>query len=42
MDVNCPTVHQDVNFVGNSSNGFLLNQGFNSRWNKSNFPFDNC
>jgi hypothetical protein len=40
--VNCPTVHQDVNFVGNSSNGFRPNQGINSKWNKPNFPFDNC
>jgi hypothetical protein len=29
-----------VNFIGNSS-GFHPNQGFNSGWNKSNFPFDN-
>jgi hypothetical protein len=42
MGVNCPMVHQDVNFVGNSNNGFHLNQGFNSGWNKPNFPFDNC
>jgi hypothetical protein len=41
MDVNCPMVHQDVNFVGNSNNGFHPNQGFNSEWNKPNFPFDN-
>jgi hypothetical protein len=42
MGVNCPTVHQDVNFVGNANNGFRLNQGFNSGWNKPNFCFDNC
>jgi hypothetical protein len=29
-----------VNFIGNS-NGLFPNQGFNSRWNKPNFPFDN-
>jgi hypothetical protein len=40
MVVNCPTVHQDVNFVGNSNNSFRSNQGFNSGWNKSNLPFD--
>jgi hypothetical protein len=39
---NLPTnYHQDVNFVGNSNNGFHLNQGCNSGWNKPNFPFDN-
>jgi hypothetical protein len=41
MGVNCPMVHQDIKFVGNSNNGFCLNQGFNLRWNKPNFPFDN-
>jgi hypothetical protein len=41
VGVNCPMVHQDVNFVGNSNNGFRLNKGFNSGWNKLNFPFDN-
>jgi hypothetical protein len=41
MGVNCLTVHQDVNFVGNFNNGFCLNQGSNSGWNKLNFPFDN-
>jgi hypothetical protein len=41
MGVNCPTVHQDVNFIGNSNNGFRPNQSFNSRWNKPNFSFDN-
>jgi hypothetical protein len=40
MGVNCPTVCQDVNFVGNS-NGFHPHQGFNSEWNKPNFPFRN-
>jgi hypothetical protein len=29
-----------MNFVGNF-NGFRPNQGFNSGWNKSSFPFDN-
>jgi hypothetical protein len=24
MGINCPTVSQDVNFVGNSNNGFIL------------------
>jgi hypothetical protein len=41
VDVNCPTVHQDVNFVGNSNKSFCLNQAFNSGWNEPNFPFDN-
>jgi hypothetical protein len=41
MGINCPTVSQDVNFVGNSNNGFRCNQGFNAGWNKSSFPFDN-
>jgi hypothetical protein len=41
MGVNCLMVHQDINFVGNSNNCFHLNQGFNSGWNKHNFPFDN-
>jgi hypothetical protein len=41
MGINCPTVPQDVNFVGNSNNGFLPNQGFNVGWNKPNLPFDN-
>jgi hypothetical protein len=41
MGVNCPTVCQDANSVGHSNNGFRLNQGFNSGWNKSSFPFDN-
>jgi hypothetical protein len=42
MGTNCPTVPQDVNFVGNSNNGFHPNQGFNAGWNKPSFPFDNC
>jgi hypothetical protein len=42
MGINCPTVPQDVNFVGNSNNGFRPNQGFNAWWNKPIFPFDNC
>jgi hypothetical protein len=41
MGVNCPMVCQDANFVGHSNNGFCLNQGFNSGWNKPSFPFDN-
>jgi hypothetical protein len=41
MGINCPTVLQDVNFVGNSNNDFLPNQGFNAGWNKPSFPFDN-
>jgi hypothetical protein len=41
MGINCPMVYQDVNFIRNS-NGFRLNQGFNSRWNKHKFSFDNC
>jgi hypothetical protein len=36
-----PDDPQDVNFIGNSNNGFHPNQGFNARWNKPNFPFDN-
>jgi hypothetical protein len=40
MGINCPTVHEDVNFIGNFNNGFRPNQGFNARWNKSSFPFD--
>jgi hypothetical protein len=41
MGINYPTVSQDVNFVGNSSNGFRPNQGFNTGWNKPSFLFDN-
>jgi hypothetical protein len=41
MGINCPTVSQDVNFTGNSNNGFHPNQGFNAGWNKPSFPFDN-
>jgi hypothetical protein len=41
MGINCAMVFQDVNFVGNSSSGFCPNQGFNARWNKPSFPFDN-
>jgi hypothetical protein len=41
MGVNFPTVYQDTNFVAHSNNGFHLNQGFNSGWNKPSFPFDN-
>jgi hypothetical protein len=41
MGVNFLTVYQNANFVGHSNNSFHLNQGFNSRWNKPSFPFDN-
>jgi hypothetical protein len=41
MGINCPTVSQDVTFVGNSNNGFCPNQGFNAGWNKPSFLFDN-
>jgi hypothetical protein len=41
MGINCPTVPQDVHFIGNSNNGFCPNQGFNAGWNKPSFPFDN-
>jgi hypothetical protein len=41
MGINCLMVLQDVNFIGNSNNGFHPNQGFNTRWNKPSFPFDN-
>jgi hypothetical protein len=41
MGINCPMASQDVNFVGNSSNGFHPNQGFNVGWNKPRLPFDN-
>jgi hypothetical protein len=41
MGMNCLMVSQDVNFVGNSNNGFHPNQGFNAGWNKPRFPFDN-
>jgi hypothetical protein len=41
MGINCPTIPQDVNFVGNSNNGFCPNQGFNAGWNKPSFPFNN-
>jgi hypothetical protein len=37
MGLNCPTVSEDVNFVGNSNNGFYPNQGFNAGWNKPSF-----
>jgi hypothetical protein len=41
MCINCPMVSQDVNFIGNSNNGFRPNQGFNVGWNKPSFSFDN-
>jgi hypothetical protein len=31
MGINCLTVPQDVNFIGNSNNGFHPNQGLNAR-----------
>jgi hypothetical protein len=40
MGINYPTVSHDVNFVGNSNNGFCPNQGFNAWGNKPSFPFD--
>jgi hypothetical protein len=40
MVFNCPIVCQDANFVGHSNNGFCLNQGFNSGWNKPSFSFE--
>jgi hypothetical protein len=42
MGINCLTVSQDVNFIGNSNNGFCPNQCFNAGCNKSSFSFDNC
>jgi hypothetical protein len=41
MGINCLTVPQDVNFIGNSNSGFCPNRGFNAGWNKPSFPFDN-
>jgi hypothetical protein len=41
MGINCPTVSQDVNFVGNSNNDFHPSQGFNAGWNKPSSPFYN-
>jgi hypothetical protein len=41
MGINYPMVPQDVNFIGNSNNGFRPNQSFNVGWNKPSFPFDN-
>jgi hypothetical protein len=41
MGINCPMVLQDVNFIGNSNNGFCPKQGFNAGCNKPSFPFDN-
>jgi hypothetical protein len=41
MGIHCLTVSQDVNFIGNSNNGFHPNQGFNVGWNKPSFPFYN-
>jgi hypothetical protein len=42
LGIHWPTDSRDVNFVGNSNNGFCPNQGFNAGWNKPSFPFDNC
>jgi hypothetical protein len=33
MGINRPTVPQDINFIGNSNNGFHPNQGFNAGTN---------
>jgi hypothetical protein len=41
MGVNCLMVYQDANFVSHSINYFCSNKGFNSRWNKPSFLFDN-
>jgi hypothetical protein len=41
MGFNYLTVSQDANFIGNSNIFFRPNQGFNARWNKPSFPFDN-
>jgi hypothetical protein len=41
MGIHCPTVSQDINFIGNSNNGFHPIQGFNVGWNKPSFLFDN-
>jgi hypothetical protein len=41
MGINCPTVSQDVNFIGNSNNSFFPNQGFNVGCNKLSFPSNN-
>jgi hypothetical protein len=40
MGINCSMVPQDVNFIGNSSDGFHPNQDFNAGWNKPSFLFD--
>jgi hypothetical protein len=42
MGINCPTVPQDINFIGNSNNGYCPNQGFSAGWNKPSLSFDNC
>jgi hypothetical protein len=41
MGIHCPTVSQDINFIGNSNNGFHPIQGFNVGWNKPSFLFNN-
>jgi hypothetical protein len=41
MGINYPMIPQNVNFVVNSNNDFHPNQGFNARWNKPYFSFDN-
>jgi hypothetical protein len=41
MGINWPTVPKDANFIGNFNNGFRPNQGFNARWNKPSFLFNN-
>jgi hypothetical protein len=42
MCINYPMVSQDINFIGNSNNGFCPNHGFNTGWNKPSFLFDSC
>jgi hypothetical protein len=41
MGINFSTVPQEVNFIGNSNNGFHHNRGLNAGWNKPSFLFDN-
>jgi hypothetical protein len=38
MGINWTMLPHDINFIGNSNNGFPPNQGFNAGWNKPNFP----
>jgi hypothetical protein len=41
MGINYPMVPEEVNFIGNSNNGFHPNQSFNVGWNKPSFLFNN-